>query len=133
MKKISISVMLLWVFFCVNIYSSYSQPQVAPVPLKPATKSVDVNRDGEPDVIYYSDGKYVSKIEADTNYDGKPDVKVHLKDGKFQSAEVDSNYDGKMDKRFSNVKEFNQWLNEERPDFKDKLNRPDWQFDLINF
>ncbi len=133
MRQISVIVILLLVFFCANIYLGYSQVPVTPVSQKPEIKTVDVNKDGKPDVTYYSDGKYVSKIEADTNYDGKPDVTVHLKNGKFQSAEVDTNYDGKPDKKFSDVAEFNKWLNENKPDFKDQLNRPDWQFDLLKF
>jgi hypothetical protein len=58
---------------------------------------------------------------------------VHLKDGKFDSAEVDTNYDGKVEKKFNNAQGFDKWLNEKHPEFQDKLNRPDWQFDLLNF
>ena len=128
MKKISGIIIFL---FCLVLNSAYSQQTVAPV--QPATKTVDVNKDGKPDVTYYSDGKYVNKIEADTNYDGKPDVVVHLKDGKFQSAEADTNYDGKPEKKFDNAAEFNAWVNKNKPDFKDNLDKPDWRFDLLNF
>ena len=126
MKKIGVIVILLSVFFWANIYSGYSQ-------LNQQTKAVDVNKDGKPDVTYHSDGKYVSKIEADTNYDGKPDVIVNLENGKFKSAQADTDYDGKVDKKFGNAKEFDKWLNEKHPDFKDKLSRTDWQFNLLNF
>lgn len=97
------------------------------------TKTVDVNKDGIPDVTYYRDGEYVSKVEADTNYDGSPDVVVYTKDGKFLSAEADVDYDGKADKKFKDVNEFNQWVNENNPDFQEQLNRPDWKFDLMKF
>jgi hypothetical protein len=72
MKEISRVIILLSVFFFANIYSGYSQSRVASVPMKQETKTLDVNKDGRPDVIYYSDGKHVSKIEADTNYKANP-------------------------------------------------------------
>lgn len=131
MKKVGISAVLLSVFFSINIYAAYSQDTSCPADA--AAKTYDVNNDGSPDVSYYSDGKYVTKAEADTNYDGKPDVIVHTKDGKFYSAEVDTDYDGKVDKKFNDVSAFNQWLNENKSDFNDTLNRPDWQFDLARF
>ncbi|MFA5114809.1 MAG: hypothetical protein WC469_01925 [Candidatus Omnitrophota bacterium] len=93
----------------------------------------DVNKDGKPDVTYYKDGEYISKIEADTNYDGKPDVTVHIKGGKFESAEVDEDYNGTVDERFNDVKDFNKWLNSHHPDFNNKLNKPDWRVNLANF
>jgi major membrane immunogen (membrane-anchored lipoprotein) len=133
MGKISIIVILLLVFFSAFIYLAYSQLPATPGSAGQQTKTVDANKDGATDVTYYSDGKYVSKIEADSNYDGKPDITVNLKDGKFESAEADTDYDGKPDKKFSDVAEFNKWLNENNPDFQDKLNRPDWQFDLLKF
>ena len=131
MKKDSIIVVFLWVFFCAKFYLAY--PQVTSASKKVETKSYDVNKDGRPDVTYYSDGKYIAKAEADTNYDGKPDVVVYAKDGKFESAEVDTNYDGKTDKKLSDVKTFNSWLNENHPDFNDKLNRADWEVKLLKF
>lgn len=131
MGKFSI-ILIVLAFFCVNIHLVYAQTAVTPVPAVTA-KSLDVNNDGKADVVYHSDGKYVSKVEADTNYDGEYDITIYTKDGNFESAEADTDYDGKPDKKFSDVKEFNQWLNEKRPDFEDELNRPDWQFDLLKF
>ncbi len=131
MKKISFTVVSLLAFFCINIYPAYSQE--APVSAGTIAKAYDVNNDGAPDVSYYSDGKYVTRAEADTNYDGKPDVIVHTKDGKFDSAEADTDYDGKPDTKFTDTESFNKWLNENKPDFNDKLNRADWQLDLIRF
>ncbi|MGD0336838.1 MAG: hypothetical protein ABSB18_07065 [Candidatus Omnitrophota bacterium] len=132
MKKVSIVIVFLFVLFCVNIYFGYCEAPPA-IPVMPLVKAVDVNKDGKPDVIYYSDGKYVSKIKADTNYDGRPDIIVKLKDGKFQSAEVDTDYNGKPDKKFTDVKEFNKWVNENKPNFEDKLNRANWEFALLKF
>jgi len=134
MIKYGIMVVFLLAFFCAGTYPAYSQVQVAPIlPKSEEIKTLDVNKDGKPDVVYHSDGKYTSKIEADTNYDGQYDITIYTKDGNFDSAEADTDYDGQTDKKFSNVKEFNQWLNEKHPDFEDQLNRPDWQFDLIKF
>ncbi len=137
MKKVSIIFVLLAVFFCMNIYSGYSQvvpaSQITPASTKIETRTSDVNNDGKPDVTYYSDGKYVSKAEADTNYDGKPDITLYTENGKFKSAEVDTNYDGKIDKEFNDVSEFNKWLNENHSDFEDRLNKANWQFNLISF
>lgn len=97
------------------------------------TKTIDLNNDGNPDVTYYHDGKYVAKAEADTNYDGKPDVTVYTKDGKFESAEADTDYDGTPDKKFSDVAEFNEWLNKNDPDFEKYLNQPDWEVAMFKF
>lgn len=134
MIKYGIMVVFLLAFFCAGIYPAYSQAQIAPVlPQSQEIKTADVNKDGTPDVVYHREGKYTSKVEADTNYDGKYDITIYTKEGNFDSAEVDTDYDGQADKKFSDVKEFNQWVNEKRPDFEDQLNRPDWQFDLIKF
>jgi hypothetical protein len=133
MRKICAVIVFLSVCAWLNIHSGYAQPPAAAATAMPETKSVDVNKDGKPDVTYYRQGKYVSKIEADTNYDGKPDVTVRLKDGKFDSAEADTNYDGKAEKKFTNASDFNKWVNSQKPSFKDKLNRPDWQFDALKF
>jgi len=119
MKNVGIITIFLFVLFCVNIYLGYAE--VAPVSMPPAIRTVDVNKDGKPDVTYYSNGKNVTKIEADTNYDGKPDVKVNLKDGKFESAEVDTNYDGKVEKRYYDSGSFSEWLNKNHPEFHDAL------------
>ncbi len=131
MKNICAIVILLLFFSCVNTYSGYAQATTAPKEI--TTKTYDVNKDGKPDVTYYSDGKYVAKAEADTNYDGKPDVTVFTKDGKFESAQVDTDYNGTADKQINDVKEFNKWLNRNHPDFNDRLNKDDWRFDLADF
>jgi len=131
MRSISGIVILLLVFFYVNINLGHCG--TPPASKKAATKTVDVNKDGKPDVTYYSDGKYIAKAEADTNYDGKPDVVVYTKDGKFASAEADTNYDGKIDKKFNDAKQFSKWLKEKHPDFYDQLNRANWEFGLLKF
>ncbi len=87
------------------------------------TKSIDVNKDGKPDVVYYHDGKNVTGAKADTNYDGRTDVIVYAKEGKFKKAEVDTDHDGKFDKSFDSTAQFKQWVNENRSDFNDSL---DW-------
>ena len=133
MGKIFTAIILSGIFFCADIYSAYSQVPLVPAPAQVQVKTVDVNRDGKPDVTYYHDGKNVTKVEADTNYDGKPDVTVNVKDGKFESAEADTNYDGKPEKKFSSSKEFNEWVNRERPEFRESLNRPDWDATLLKF
>lgn len=123
------------VLFC--CYPAYSQgtPEAGASVNMPVSeiKTADVNADGNADVTYYRDGRYVSKIEADTNYDGRADVVVYTKDGKFDHAEADTDHDGKMDKKFSDVAEFNKWLNSDNPDFQDRLSQPDWQFDFLKF
>jgi hypothetical protein len=131
MKKIGVSAIFLLIIFCVNIYLGYCQAPLDAAAIE--TKAVDVNKDGKPDVTYYSDGKYATKVEADTNYDGKPDITIKTKDGKFESAEVDTNYDGKTDKKFTDSKEFSNWLNENNAAFKDQLDRANWEFALISF
>ncbi len=133
MKQVSRVFACALVFWCFRLYSGYTQTAPEPATVSMQTKTVDVNKDGKPDVTYYGDGKYVTEVQADTNYDGKSDVVVHLKDGKFQSAEADTDYNGTMDKKFSDVKEFNQWLNKNNPAFEEELNRPDWQFNLLQF
>lgn len=131
MEKLGMIPVLLAFLFFINGCSGYSG--VTSASKAPQTKTADVNKDGKPDVTYYSDGKYAAKIEADTNFDGKPDVVVHTKDGKFESAEADTNYDGKPDKKFTDAKAFNKWLNDSHSDFNDKLNRSDWDFAMIRF
>jgi len=118
-------------FFCLAACPVYAQ-EVTGVSVV-QTKTVDINKDGKPDVTYYSDGKYATKVEADTNYDGKPDIVVQTKDGKFESAQADTDYNGTMDKKFTNAGEFNQWLKKNHPDLNDKLNRSNWEFAAIKF
>ncbi|MFH1889168.1 MAG: hypothetical protein ABH806_03665 [Candidatus Omnitrophota bacterium] len=131
MKGIAVACVLLLILFCISIYPGYSQEPY--VSMEADAMRFDVNKDGEPDVTYHRGGIYVAKVEADTNYDARPDVIVHLKEGKFESAEVDTDYDGKTDRKYVNMAAFNNWLNENKPDFSDKLNRADWQFDMIKF
>jgi len=131
MKKISIAVILALFFLGVNTYSGFSEE--TPASNKTVTKTADVNKDGKPDVTYYSDGAYVTKAEADTNFDGKPDVTVYLKDGKFDSAEVDTDYNGTVDKKFTDANGFNKWLNDNHPGFNDELNKKDWTFNALKF
>ena len=131
MKKIGSVVVFLFVLFCLTINLSFAQPALTPTAT--VVKTADVNKDGTPDITYYGEGKYVTRADADTNYDGKPDIVVHAKDGKFESAEVDTNYDGTPDKKFTDVSEFNKWLNENNPDFDKYLNQPDWEVALFNF
>lgn len=97
------------------------------------TREYDVNHDGTADVTYFSDGEYVTKVEADTNYDGVPDVTVNIKDGQFESAEADTDFNGTPDTKFTNAAEFNNWLNDNRPDFSNALGKTDWQFNLLQF
>ncbi|MDP3142349.1 MAG: hypothetical protein Q8N14_00155 [Candidatus Omnitrophota bacterium] len=132
MKK---AIFLMFVFaitlFGLKVYAEDSQAiQNAPVV---QTKTVDINKDGKPDVTYYHDEKYVTKVEADTNYDGKPDVAVYTENGKFKSAEADTDYNGSTDKKFDDAAAFNKWLSENKPDFQDSLNPPDWTFPLLKF
>ena len=117
--------------FCLGIYPAYCAGHA--VGPQPQTKSVDVNKDGKPDVVYYGEGKYVRKVEADTNFDSKPDIVVHTKDGKFDSADVDTDYNGTYDKKFTSQTEFIKWINQKRPDFIGPLGIHDWQMDLIKF
>ena len=99
MKKSGIAFILLSALFCVSASLCYAQ--VAPNAIPMVTRTVDLNKDGKPDITYYGEGKNIQKIEADTNYDGKSDVTVNLEDGKFVSAEVDTDYDGKVDKKYT--------------------------------
>jgi len=85
------------------------------------TATTDVNKDGKADVTYYQEGKNITKIEADTNYDSKPDVTINTENGKFKSAEADTDYNGTIDKKFSNAKDFNAWLNKDKPEFVNTL------------
>ncbi|MFA5157067.1 MAG: hypothetical protein WC532_06745 [Candidatus Omnitrophota bacterium] len=114
--------------FCV-ISAAYAE--TATIPDQPAIRKLDMNKDGKPDVAYYSDGKSIVAIKADTDHNGKLDVIVHLKDGQFDSAEIDNNNDGKSDQTFSNVDEFNKWLKDNHPDFYGYIGQPDWQFNLL--
>jgi hypothetical protein len=96
---------------------------------KSEIETVDVDKDGRPDVTYYRKGKYIAKTETDTNEDGKPDIVVHNIDGKFEWAEVDSDYDGTFDRTFTDEDEFKKWLKENRVQSDERL----WQFTLFKF
>lgn len=117
MKKIEYYLVI--VSFCLISGLCYAQQVPAAGPA--AVKTIDLNKDGKPDVTYYAEGKNISKVEADTNYDGKPDVTVNLQDGKFQSAEVDTDYNGSVDKKYTDAGSFSQWLNQSHPELKDDL------------
>lgn len=131
MKKILAGVIVFAVCFCLNLPLVYSQAK--PPSGKLATRTVDVDKDGDPDVTYYHDGKYISKAEADTNDDGRPDITVYAEDGKFKSAEADTNNDGKPDKKFNNSAEFSKWLNKDNPEYKDSLGWSDWTYSPYKF
>jgi len=121
MKRASIYFILLLVLFWAGAYLCYAQEAPGAIPMPMATKTVDLNKDGKPDIIYYGEGKNISRVEADTNYDGKPDVTVSLQNGKFVSAEVDTDYNGTVDKKFTDAGSFNQWLNKNHPEFQKDL------------
>ncbi len=104
-----------------------------------ASKSVDTDKDGKPDVWYYSRNKQVYKVEVDTNKDGRPDITherqidgkdailidtdkdgradllITGKNGKFESAVVDDNKDGKFDRIITNADDFKKWVNAKDP------------------
>ncbi|MCX5681375.1 MAG: hypothetical protein NT079_03740 [Candidatus Omnitrophica bacterium] len=120
MRKGSFLIIVLFALFCVNVSLAHAMNSAPDKATK--AKTVDVNKDGKPDVTYYSeDGKNVTKIEADTNYDGKTDVVVHANDGKFQSAQIDTDKNGSLDKEITDAAQFKAWVNENRPDFKESL------------
>lgn len=131
MKNSSAWVFIGLAFFLLSVNLGCSH--IAPKQQMTVAGTADINKDGRPDVTYYKEGEYISKVEADTNYDGRPDVTVRTRGGKFESAEVDKDYNGTVDERFEDVKEFNKWLNKNHPDFNDKLNKPDWRVNLANF
>ena len=132
MNKLSISFILLSLFFVISICLSYAD--VLPASVNgPNTKAVDVNKDGRADVTYYGDEKNITKVEADTNYDGNPDVIVHVENGQFKSAEADADHNGSMETKFSDEKTFAEWINQTNPDFAKELNRPDWEWKLLEF
>jgi len=116
---------------CLGVNLAYAQ-EVSPAAVF-KTSDVDINKDGNPDITYTYDQNNVVKVEADTNYDDKTDVVVYTENGKFKSAEADTNYDGVMDKKFSDAAEFNSWLNKNKPDFQDSLNKKDWSDNKFKF
>ena len=133
MRKACRIVVVLMTVFCLNVFLACA---AAPAPDKAAqTKTADVNKDGKPDVTYHSnDGKNVTKIEADTNYDGKTDVIVNTKDGNFQSAQIDTDNNGSMDTEINDAAQFKQWINTNRPEFKETIGRSSWQeFGALQF
>ena len=95
--------------------------------------AIDVDKDGEADVIYYFDDENITMAEADINKDGMPDVRVYAQNGKFKSAEADTDYDGKVDKKFTNAPDFAAWLNQNNPELEDYLNRPNWKKTMLSF
>jgi hypothetical protein len=117
MRKGSFLIIVLFAVFCMNVSLVHA---MAPGPEK-AVKAVDVNKDGTPDVVYFGDGKNITRIEADTDYDGQPDVVVNAKDGKFQSAEIDTDKNGSLDKKIMDDAQFKKWVNENSPDFRESL------------
>jgi len=123
MKKQFIVLFSLLSFFFFLVVLVYAQSPV--MPLGPQVKTTDINKDGTADITYYSDGKYITKIQADTNYDGKPDIIINIKDGKFESAEIDTDYDGKFDKKINDAAEFKKWVNKNDPDFESYLDQRD--------
>jgi hypothetical protein len=132
MKSLFVVGMSVLILFCIDISLGCSEVATS------ATKTiqvhtVDVDKDGDPDVTYYHDGKYISKAEADTNEDGKSDITVYAEGGKFKSAEVDTDYDGKPDQKFSDTAAFNKWLNQNNPQYKDSLGWSDWTYSPYKF
>lgn len=124
-------VLVLVIFFTAAVFvakPALAEPPEAQEVIEQKTATADVNKDGTADVTYYHDGKNVNKAEADTNYDGKPDVTVYAEDGKFKSAEADTDFDGKPDKQFSDAKEFNDWVNQNKSEFKGALGWSDWTY-----
>jgi len=133
MRMISL-VLILGIFFGAGLYPTYAQDYVTSATKKRGeTKTLDINNDGKTDITYHHDGEYVTKAVADTNFDGSDDVTVHIKDGEFHSAEVDTDHDGTTDRQFSDVAEFNQWLDESNPQFSDNLGCPDWRVTFLKF
>jgi hypothetical protein len=120
MKKTFMIFVLVLALSCLNIYPAFSDSGCEE---GENVQKIDVDNSGAPDVAVYSEGKYITKVEADTNHDGKPDIIVRIKDGVFQSAEADTNYDGTMDKTFTDANAFNQWINDTHPAFKKILAR----------
>jgi hypothetical protein len=116
---------------CLAVYPAYSQEASSTPVLE--TKTLDINKDDNPDITYYRDENNIVKVEADTNYDDKTDVTVYTENGKFKVAEADTNYDGVMDKKFTDAAEFDNWLNENKPDFQDSLNKKDWSNNKFKF
>jgi hypothetical protein len=115
MKKTNIGVLFYFVLFlCPGIAIALQ------------TKTVDINKDGKPDVTYQQVEDFATKVEADTNYDGKPDLVVYVENGRFDSAEADTDYDGNTDKQFNDSAQFKNWVNANRPDFNDSLGWDDW-------
>lgn len=131
MKRSSIILFSIFIFLGLGIIMVSAQDTVAI--LEPQVKTTDINKDGTADITYYSDGKYITKIQADTNYDGTPDIVMHTKDGKFDSAEIDTNYDGKFDKKITNADEFKNWINKNDPSFEEHLTQRDWDATLFRF
>lgn len=123
----------LYIAFTVLFFSCAACAQETAVNPAPNTKTVDVNKDGTPDVTLTGDGKFVSKVEADTDFDGKTDITVNRQGGEFKSAKVDSDHDGKTDKEFKNEKDFLDWVNQNDPAFIEFVNQRNWEFSGVKF
>ena len=62
-------------------------------------ESIDFNKDGEMDDLYFYSNGIIVRREIDSNYDMKIDVWVYIKDGSFiEKYEQDLNFDGIIDK-----------------------------------
>jgi len=133
MNKIIIVFVCSLFALCVSSYSGYCEDGPACNQTVAVAKAIDKNKDGKPDVIYYTDGENVTKVEADTNYDGKTDVTVHVKNGKFDSAESDADYNGTPETKFTDTAGFNAWLNANHPDFNKELVKQDWRVKALEF
>ncbi len=62
-------------------------------------ESIDFNKDGEMDDLYFYSNGIIVRREIDSNYDMKIDVWVYIKDGSFiEKYEQDLDFDGIIDK-----------------------------------
>lgn len=116
MKRLKDLLILVTAVFCLGTCASCN----------PGPKTIDVNQDGKPDVIYHHDGENIHKIQADTNYDGTHDITVHIEDGKFKEAHIDADHDGTTDKVIKDPVQFKKWVNDNRPDFNEHLGWDDY-------
>lgn len=115
--------------FCHPLYPASSKQKDSNI----QAMAIDIDHDGEADVVYYYDQENITMAEADTNKDGKPDVRVYAEKGKFKSAEADTDYDGEADRQFDDSAAFSAWLNQSNPEYEDYLNRPNWKKTMFAF